>query len=167
MNISALSAKARQLRQSATPGEIHLWSALRARQLDGIKFRRQHVFHKLEYIADFYAPERRLVVELDGKHFHNEGRDEQRDKLMRLWGLTILRFPATETTESVVTAIRDFCRGQQLTETGRLVRTLAQTLDRTPDWYRARRAALQQQKVELNKKPALSHSVTSEERKRA
>ncbi len=57
-------AAARQLRQQLTPAERQLWQALKNRQLKGWKFRCQHPIQS--FVVDFYCPEHRLVVELDG-----------------------------------------------------------------------------------------------------
>jgi very-short-patch-repair endonuclease len=40
-----------------------LWNVLRARQVSGLKFRRQHPFG--DYILDFVCLERKLVIEVD------------------------------------------------------------------------------------------------------
>jgi len=47
-----------------TGSETRLWSRQRARQLQGLKFRRQHGIGP--YIVDFYCPEQFLVIEVDG-----------------------------------------------------------------------------------------------------
>src|SRR6266852_5901992 len=54
----------RQLRHKPTDAERKLWSVLRARQMAGYKFRRQHPFG--DYILDFVCLEARLVIEVDG-----------------------------------------------------------------------------------------------------
>jgi len=54
----------RRLRSNMTGPETRQWSRLRARQLQGLKFRRQHGIGP--YIADFYCPEQSLVIEVDG-----------------------------------------------------------------------------------------------------
>ena len=54
----------RRLRSNMTGPETRQWSRLRARQLQGLKFRRQHGIGP--YIADFYCPEQFLVIEVDG-----------------------------------------------------------------------------------------------------
>ncbi len=41
-----------------------LWSALKRRRLAGVKFRRQHSAGS--FVLDFYCPDRRLAVEVDG-----------------------------------------------------------------------------------------------------
>jgi very-short-patch-repair endonuclease len=168
MIVTSLTERAKQLRRDATPQEKAIWAELKARKLDGIKFRRQHVFHKLGYIADFYAPERKLVIEIDGKHFHNQGRDEKRDQLFRAWGLTVLRFAANEDPAETVKAIRDFVRRQQSEALGGIIRTLSvrHEMSRTPGWYQERRAQLADQANAL-KKPSSPVSISRQEEKTA
>ncbi|HEY6046014.1 MAG TPA: DUF559 domain-containing protein, partial [Pyrinomonadaceae bacterium] len=60
-----LWGRARELRAEGTEAEQLLWARLRGRKLQGIKFRRQHPLGS-NYIADFYAPEVSLAIELDG-----------------------------------------------------------------------------------------------------
>jgi hypothetical protein len=58
----------KNLRNSMTPAECVLWQSLKGRQLLGKKFRRQSSIGR--YVVDFYSPEARLVIELDGeRHF--------------------------------------------------------------------------------------------------
>ena len=52
------------LRNNATATEAILWKALKGKQIDGLKFRRQ--FGLGPYVLDFYCPEIRLCIELDG-----------------------------------------------------------------------------------------------------
>jgi very-short-patch-repair endonuclease len=48
---------------------------LRAKQLEGLKFRRQEPIGK--YIADFACHEKRIVIEVDGgQHLTNKERDK-------------------------------------------------------------------------------------------
>lgn len=54
---------AKLLRKGSTDAEMFLWSRLRAKQLDGIKFRRQQPIER--FIVDFVSFENRLVVEID------------------------------------------------------------------------------------------------------
>lgn len=55
---------AREFRKMPTPGEKSLWSSLRGKKLDGIKFRRQQLIGY--FVVDFYSSVHRLVVEVDG-----------------------------------------------------------------------------------------------------
>jgi|GEM_PF-207804 len=91
---------ARQLRKRATSAELFLWELLRGRQLNGIKFRRQHPIGS--FIADLYCDEARLVIEIDGaihKETTQQEHDKNREDTLRQSGLSILRF----TNEDVLT----------------------------------------------------------------
>src|SRR3990172_9573451 len=55
---------ARRFRKEATVEEGLLWQQLRAKQVGGLRFRRQQIID--DYIADFYCPAVGLVVEVDG-----------------------------------------------------------------------------------------------------
>lgn len=63
---------ARQLRQEQTSAEEKIWQILRDRQFMGLKFRRQHVIEG--FVVDFYCPEHKLAIELDGG-IHNKRKD--------------------------------------------------------------------------------------------
>lgn len=52
------------MRQSPTSAEARTWALLRGRRMLGLQFRRQHVIGG--FIVDFYCPQLRLIVELDG-----------------------------------------------------------------------------------------------------
>ena len=52
------------LRNHMTRAEIVLWYNLKGRQMLGCKFRRQH--GGAQYILDFYCPELRLAIDVDG-----------------------------------------------------------------------------------------------------
>ncbi len=58
------TARAKSLRNVASPPERLLWQNLRNRQLGGHKFNRQMPVGP--YFADFLCREFRLIVELDG-----------------------------------------------------------------------------------------------------
>ena len=92
-----LVARARQLRREGTPAERILWEALRGRQLQGMRFRRQHPIET--FILDFYCPQHKLVVEVDGG-IHTEPtvreRDEERQRWIEAHGYEFLRFTNEE-----------------------------------------------------------------------
>jgi len=72
---------ARKLRRSMSLPEVELWSLLR-RSPGGIRFRRQHPIGP--YVADFYCPAAKLVIEVDGKVHDFDpaaAHDEQRSKI--------------------------------------------------------------------------------------
>jgi very-short-patch-repair endonuclease len=82
--------RARAFRRSATPAERLLWEHLRARRLDGVKFRRQVPLWR--YFADFFSEEVGLVVEADGAHHvARPEHDRVRDAFFRTCGLAVLR----------------------------------------------------------------------------
>jgi adenine-specific DNA-methyltransferase len=82
--------RAISLRHNPTKPEHLLWSVLRGRQLDGLKFRRQHPIEP--YILDFYCAEEGLVVELDGEsHNRTIDYDRQRSERLERLGLTVVR----------------------------------------------------------------------------
>ena len=97
-------AIAKSLRRRRTSAENVLWQKLRDRALCGLKFRREHQIDC--WIVDFYCPELRLIVEVDGGIHDDPDQkvyDEQRSAQLSEKGLTILRF----TNEEV---IRDISR---------------------------------------------------------
>src|SRR5580765_6261083 len=51
-------------RKNPTMAENVLWSYLNNKQLEGIKFRRQHIIDR--FIADFISLEYKLIIEIDG-----------------------------------------------------------------------------------------------------
>ena len=89
--------QARTLRKTMSQSERELWRALRAKQIDGLRFRRQHPIGR--YIADFVCLERRLIVEVDGGHHTNEQQmlhDKARDHWLASEGYRVLRIPSIE-----------------------------------------------------------------------
>jgi very-short-patch-repair endonuclease len=92
---------ARRHRRAPTPSEQQAWEILRGRRLLGLKFRRQQVIHG--FIVDFYCPELRLVLEIDGGIHEDPDRwlkDAVRsDCLLRL-GITVLRIPNREVSQA-------------------------------------------------------------------
>ena len=88
--------KARHLRQEETKVEKILWEKLRNRKL-GLKFRRQHPIDM--YILDFYVPEIKFGIELDGSIHNikeNKEYDKERTEYLRSKNIKILRFQNSE-----------------------------------------------------------------------
>ena len=88
-----LKTKARSLRTNPTDAELHLGYHLRRKQIFGVPFYRQKPIGN--YIADFYAPRAKLVVELDGAQHLELGQakyDAQRTRDLEQQGLKVLRF---------------------------------------------------------------------------
>ena len=83
----------KHLRNHSTKAEIILWQHLKANQINGLKFRRQHGLGN--YILDFYCPEKRLAIELDGKVHGFEDKtihDKERQAAIESLGIKVLRF---------------------------------------------------------------------------
>lgn len=82
---------AKELRRKQTDAERVLWMRLRARQVNGLKFRRQHPIGR--YIADFCCPEKCLVIEIDGgQHMNQTFDDERRTEFLVQEGYRVLRY---------------------------------------------------------------------------
>ena len=83
--------RAGELRCNPTPAEAKLWSRLRAHRLSGVGFRRQHAIGN--YITDFCAPNKKLIIELDGsQHIEQEEYDAERTAFLESKGYRVLRF---------------------------------------------------------------------------
>lgn len=112
-----VQAWAQEMRRNPTPTEARLWERLRDRRLE-FRFRRQSILRG--WIADFWCPAKRLVVEVDGWSHRNKSRrikDWARDKTLReSFGIETLRFPVERIVndlENVVEEIRRTVFGRQ------------------------------------------------------
>ena len=98
------------LRNNATAAEAILWHALKGKQVEGLKFRRQ--FGIGPYVIDFYCPEIRLGIELDGgvhKTSYTHEYDEKRSRFLAENGIRVLRFDnevVYNNVEGIIEAIR-------------------------------------------------------------
>lgn len=102
---------ARQLRKDLTPGEIKLWvEVLSKRQMKGYRFLRQRPI--LNYIADFFCKELKLVIEVDGfSHFYKYEDDLKRDKELNIHGYRVCRVfeeDVMRDTENVIREIESY-----------------------------------------------------------
>jgi very-short-patch-repair endonuclease len=101
-NSKPLEPNRKELRNSLTPAEAFLWTHLKKRQLSGKKFRRQYSVGP--YTLDFFCPEVRLAVELDGApHFTIIGQelDAKKDRYLEEQGIVVLRFENREGFENL------------------------------------------------------------------
>jgi very-short-patch-repair endonuclease len=87
--MDSASTIAKGLRKRQTEVEKRLWRHLKAKQLEGIKFRRQEPIGK--YIVDFVSFDKKLVIELDGGQHAGSMRDAERDAWLRSQGFRVLR----------------------------------------------------------------------------
>lgn len=88
-----LISLAKNLRENSTNAELLMWSILRNKNIEGLRFRRQHTI--LGYILDFYCHEFKLAIELDGGSHAQDDKiesDNLRTKKLNSIGITVLRF---------------------------------------------------------------------------
>jgi crossover junction endodeoxyribonuclease RuvC len=92
--------RAQRLRADSTDVERLLWSKLRNKQLDAMKFRRQEPL--LGFTVDFVCHERALIVELDGgQHGDAVAHDARRTKVLEQGGFRVLRFWNNDVTDNL------------------------------------------------------------------
>jgi 5-methyltetrahydrofolate--homocysteine methyltransferase len=87
----------KQMRNVPTDAERLLWSALSGKQLEGYKFRRQHIIGR--YIADFICLKQRLIIEVDGLIHQlpeNTASDAERTAWLEEQGYKVIRFTNDE-----------------------------------------------------------------------
>ena len=111
-------SRARELRKKQTEAELLLWRILRNRRFQDFKFRRQQPIGP--YILDFFCPESRLAVELDGGG-HADPRqktyDLERTRFLQSSGIRMLRFwnnQIFQEKEAVLRVIDDSLSGFSL-----------------------------------------------------
>lgn len=88
-----LVKRAKELRKDQTPAEAEMWEWIRAKRMLGLKFRRQYGIGR--YWLDFYCPELKLAIELDGSQHaeeEQEKHDRVRTKFLKSQGIKVLRF---------------------------------------------------------------------------
>jgi very-short-patch-repair endonuclease len=103
---------AKALRKRSTDAERLLWNQLRARQMGGLKFRRQEPIGG--HIVDFVCYDRKLVIELDGAgHASQRGDDRARDSWLQGQGFRVIRVLDNEilvNTQGVLDVIEGACQ---------------------------------------------------------
>jgi very-short-patch-repair endonuclease len=103
-----LGTLAREKRQQPTPAEAHLWTFLRNRQLNDLKFRRQTAFGP--FIVDFYCAEHHLVVEVDGPiHSDRTTEDIERQNYLEQLGLHVLRVTNEQVLQHTDEVLKMIC----------------------------------------------------------
>ncbi|MES2033193.1 MAG: DUF559 domain-containing protein [Pseudomonadota bacterium] len=103
---AATKARAKRLRREMSAPERQLWWSLRANQLDGLHFRRQHPLGP--YVLDFYCHRARLAVEVDGGTHRMPGRRESdiaRDLWLQERSIHTLRLPTHVVENNINSAL--------------------------------------------------------------
>ncbi|PZQ17226.1 MAG: hypothetical protein DI565_07630 [Ancylobacter novellus] len=94
--------RARALRSRETSAEAKLWHALRARRLEGWKFRRQHPVGR--YVVDFITLAGKLIVEVDGATHGSDAeiaRDAARAADLEKLGFVVMRVTNVDIYENL------------------------------------------------------------------
>jgi len=96
-NKAEVKIRRQNLRNDMSGAEILMWARLSRKQVLNVRFRRQYsVGH---YIVDFYCPELKLAIEIDGDtHLGHEVKiyDGQRQSYIEALGIHFLRFTNDE-----------------------------------------------------------------------
>ncbi len=91
--LAVYGERQRSMRKAPTMAEKTVWNVLKNKQLDGLKFRRQHGIGL--YIVDFYCDQLKLIIEIDGGiHDTQEAKsyDRERNQYLESMGYRILHF---------------------------------------------------------------------------
>ncbi len=92
-----LKEHAKRMRNQPTEAEAMLWNALSGKNLDGFKFRRQHIVG--EFITDFICLKENLIIEVDGTIHQlpeNKKSDAERSSWLESQGYRVIRFTNDE-----------------------------------------------------------------------
>ncbi len=101
-NDPKLKKRRKELRQNQTEAEKLIWSQLRDKRFYGVKFFRQYSFGP--YILDFYSPDLRFAIELDGgQHSEQEQQeyDENRSAYLKAHDMKVIRFWNSEVMQNI------------------------------------------------------------------
>ena len=110
-NRKNLKDKRKHLRNNPTQAEAFLWGYLKNSQFEERKFRRQSSIKS--FIVDFYCPEEKLVIELDGDFHFDENamkEDEKRSKILEKEGLKVIRFENQEVLLNLDNVLKEIKR---------------------------------------------------------
>ena len=105
---TALENYRKDLRHNLTPAEAFLWKHLKARQLEGRRFTKQHSIGN--YIVDFYCASERFIIELDGE-VHNNASAQDYDKIRTTFleslDYKVIRFENKMVFENLASVLQD------------------------------------------------------------
>ena len=75
--VNRITTLGKALRKRPTDAEQLLWSRLRMKQMEGLKFKRQQAIDN--YIVDFVCFENRIIIEADGGQHGAENNKDRAD----------------------------------------------------------------------------------------
>jgi very-short-patch-repair endonuclease len=107
LNKTEQKKRRQYLRKNMTRAEKLLWSKLRSQNLSDLKFRRQYGIGN--YVVDFYCPELKLAIEIDGDvhgYIERIETDNRRANYIHSLGIRILRFTNQEIIESMESVLQ-------------------------------------------------------------
>jgi len=100
-----LKQLSRELRSGSTLAEVLLWNQLKQRKMLGFQFARQKPIDR--YIADFYCPKLRLVLEIGGdSHRSKFQQDLERQRRLECAGFRFLRFHDRDVKKDMANVLR-------------------------------------------------------------
>ena len=114
LNSKKTKKQRQNLRNNMTKWEIRLWNDLKQKKMLGYKIRRQYGVNN--YILDFYCPELKLGIEVDGEIHFKYGRsieDHRKDNTLQNLNIKVVRISTLdmeEDYESLVVHLEDLFR---------------------------------------------------------
>ena len=125
--------KRRKLRNNMTGAEKLLWERIRRRQLRNKRFLRQYGVEK--YVIEFYCPEIKLAIEVDGDTHESEEEilyDKNRQEEIENYGITFLRIKNEEifvNIENVELKIETFIDKPPLLQRGEMSASIIEIVE--------------------------------------
>ncbi|PIP18174.1 MAG: cytosine methyltransferase [Parcubacteria group bacterium CG_4_10_14_0_8_um_filter_35_7] len=109
-NLKQIKTTRKNLRRDLTLAERKLWLRIKDKQT-GYKFRRQHSIGP--FIVDFYCPELKLIVEVDGDvHAFDKQirKDKTREQYLKRLNFKIIRYQNNEIIQNIDGVLEDLYR---------------------------------------------------------
>ena len=109
-NNPKIKSRRQNLRNDAPKAEQLLWHHLKSKHLHDFKFRRQYSIGP--FIVDFYCPELRLAIEIDGDSHFQEGAqeyDKRRQKYIEKFNIKFLRFNNIDVYQNMDGVLETIC----------------------------------------------------------
>ena len=100
--------KEERMKRNITDAEAFLWENLRGKQLEGYKFRREHIID--QFIVDFVCLSNQLIVEIDGGYHNNPEvleADKLRTQILNDLGYRVIRFTNEEVLNNIEKVLSD------------------------------------------------------------
>ena len=97
---------AKTLRKNMTKEERHIWYDFLKKLPFPVK--RQHNIEN--YIVDFYIPQKKVVIEIDGLQHtdpHEKAKDDLRDEFLQKWGISVIRYSNKDVNTNFNSVVED------------------------------------------------------------